>query len=648
VPRSLFTAAALLLWALVAHAVSPAGYIGSAACAGCHAQAAAAWQDSHHAQALQPASVASVRGDFNDAVFEQQGRRSTFFRRDGRWYVRSDGLEAQVTHVIGVYPLQQLLVAQPGGRQQAFPIAWDARPRAQGGQRWYSLYPEGLPAPGDPLHWTGREQTANFQCNGCHATAWRTGYDEVSDTYASTQAEAGVGCEACHGAGAGHRDWALQRSCTPETPRRGACGSGFSREGLVGGHESRLKPLPQERPPHKGFATPQQRLNPLVFSFLPGHPIAQPQGPPARGQAATEPCLGCHARRGTLVDTPDADRPFLDQYAPALITPGLYHPDGRLDGEVFEHGSFAQSAMHAAGVGCTNCHDPHSARPRAPGDALCSQCHLTSRYGAAGHGGTSGSPREPGQRCTDCHMPSKTYMGVHVRHDHSLRVPGAAARVASPFVQASALARGDAAASLPQAVRSNDPLLRFGAARGLATLPAAQAMAWGAPLLADERLAVRIEAARSLAAVPLAAWPADQRDTARRATAEWEAAERLTLDRPESVLNLAQAWLAQGRHGDAEALLQRALRRNADAAPLHVVHAELLRRTGRDTQAEAPLRRAVALAPRDATALKALALWLVRQQRLAEAVPVLQQALRETPNDAALARVLTLTRRAAP
>ena len=45
-------------------------------------------------------------------------------------------------HTFGVYPLQQYLVELPGGRVQALSLAWDARPKAQGGQRWFHLYPD--------------------------------------------------------------------------------------------------------------------------------------------------------------------------------------------------------------------------------------------------------------------------------------------------------------------------------------------------------------------------------------------------------------------------------------------------------------------------------------------------------------------------
>jgi predicted CXXCH cytochrome family protein len=113
--------------------------------------------------------------------------------------------------------------------------------------------------------------------------------------------------------------------------------------------------------------------------------------------------------------------PYLDAYLPALLEPGLYHADGQIDGEVYEYGSFLQSRMHAAGVTCSNCHDPHSAKLRAEGNALCAQCHLPARFDAREH-----HHHEPGSasaQCVNCHMPTKNYMVVDARRDHSIRVP---------------------------------------------------------------------------------------------------------------------------------------------------------------------------------------------------------------------------------
>src|SRR5580765_3140887 len=50
-------------------------------------------------------------------------------------------LGSSLPDTFGVYPLQQYLIEFPDGRIQALSIAWDARPKAEGGQRWFHLYP---------------------------------------------------------------------------------------------------------------------------------------------------------------------------------------------------------------------------------------------------------------------------------------------------------------------------------------------------------------------------------------------------------------------------------------------------------------------------------------------------------------------------
>ena len=56
---------------------------------------------------------------------------------------RPDGKRAdfEIKYAFGLYPLQQYLIELPAGRIQAFGLAWDARPAAQGGQRWFDLIP---------------------------------------------------------------------------------------------------------------------------------------------------------------------------------------------------------------------------------------------------------------------------------------------------------------------------------------------------------------------------------------------------------------------------------------------------------------------------------------------------------------------------
>jgi hypothetical protein len=107
-----------------------------------------------------------------------------------------------------VWPLQQYLVAFPGGRYQTLPLCWDARAADQGGQRWFHLYQDERIAPTDELYWTRVSQNWNYQCAECHSTDLRKHYDPATRTYSTTWNEIDVSCEACHGPGSRHVAWA--------------------------------------------------------------------------------------------------------------------------------------------------------------------------------------------------------------------------------------------------------------------------------------------------------------------------------------------------------------------------------------------------------------------------------------------------------
>jgi hypothetical protein len=140
---------------------------------------------------MQEASDKTVLGNFANAKFNYAGITSTFYKRDGKFYVNTDGPDGkladfEIKYTFGVTPLQQYLIPFPGGRLQALGVAWDSRPKERGGQRWFHLYPKERITHKDPLHWTAIDQNWNYQCAECHSTHLQKRYDATKAAYDTT------------------------------------------------------------------------------------------------------------------------------------------------------------------------------------------------------------------------------------------------------------------------------------------------------------------------------------------------------------------------------------------------------------------------------------------------------------------------------
>ena len=377
-----------------------AAFVGSETCAGCHRAEAQLWRGSQHRLAMQHADDKSVLGDFSDTGFDYYGVRSRFFRKDGRFFVETDGPDGklatfEVKYTFGVDPLQQYLVEFPDGRLQALSIAWDSRPRDKSGQRWFHLYPDEEIKHDDVLHWTRLNQNWNFMCAGCHSTGVRKNYDAATDRFATSFAEISVGCEACHGQGSRHVGWArAQQSWWP---------------------------FGKSEDPRKGLLVRFDERRDVVWPIDPGTGNARRNFTPALVRKEVETCGLCHARRGELSEDWVPGRWLSDTHVVSPLARGLYSADGQMLDEVYNYGSFKQSRMFAAGVTCGDCHEPHGAKLRAPGDGVCLQCHAANKYAAVAH--HRHATADPALACASCHMPARTYMVVDERHDHSFRIP---------------------------------------------------------------------------------------------------------------------------------------------------------------------------------------------------------------------------------
>jgi predicted CXXCH cytochrome family protein len=367
-------------------------YVGEQVCSSCHQQQSMQWKASHHEMAMQHANKDTVLADFSKTSLTHDGVTSNFFKQADDYIVNTVGPDGQrhdykIKYTFGVHPLQQYLIEFPGGRLQALDIAWDSRTKEQGGQRWFRLNPdEHIPA-GDVLHWTGPNLNWNYMCAECHSTNLNKNYDSAKNSYDTTWSEINVSCEACHGAGENHVSWANSKDKSAKD------------KGLVTEFNER-----------KGVSW---SIN--AESGLPVRSV------PRSSKKEIETCAVCHSRRSQISENDLAGESFSDAFQPALLNDGLYHADGQINDEVYVYGSFLQSKMNKAGVTCSDCHNPHTAALRAPGEQVCYQCHKADVYASSSH--HHHEQGSTGSSCIECHMPAKTYMEVDPRHDHGFRVP---------------------------------------------------------------------------------------------------------------------------------------------------------------------------------------------------------------------------------
>jgi predicted CXXCH cytochrome family protein len=656
-------------------------FVGSETCAGCHQSQAKLWHSSQHERAMAHATDQSVLGDFNGTSFDYYGVTSRFSRRDGKYFVETDGPDGklatfQVKYTFGVDPLQQYLIELSDGRVQALSIAWDNRPKEKGGQRWFHLYPNEQIKHGDILHWTKLNQNWNFMCAECHSTGIRKNYDAANDRYATTWAEISVGCEGCHGQGSNHVAWARA--------------------------EQSWWPFGKNKDPTKGLIVAFDERSGVTWTQDDRTGMPRRNGMPLGPRKEVETCGLCHARRD----------PFSANWSPGqslsnthLVTPiirTLSEADGQMrdDQETYNYLPFKQSKMFASGVTCSDCHDPHSAALRAPGDGVCGQCHMASKYESAAHRHhetVSGSIP-----CASCHMPERAYMVVDRRHDHGFRIPRpdvsvkfgtpntcndchrdkpaqwAASAVESWFGpqrkgfqtyaeafhsawteqpdaekllsrvasdgSVPAVARAGALAALApylspasvdlakKGLADGDPMVRLGALAMLEGVPANQLWPLVSPLLADPVGGVRIRAVSLLAAVPAASQPSADREKFDRAATEFIAAQRVNADRPEAHTTLANFMAQRGQPVEAEAEYKAALKLSPQFVPAAINLADLYRALERGADGLKVLRESIAAVPQDAGLHYALGLALVRDKQNDAALGELHRAAELAPD----------------
>ena len=472
----------------------------------------------------------------------------------------------------------------------------------------------------------------NLQCAECHSTNLRKGYDAASNTYKTTFNEINVACEACHGPGSRHTEWAKQ------------AGSTYSPDG------------------DKGLVVLKSRWNEAWKSPAADAKHAQRDKP--ADAAAMNTCAACHARRSTIAETGTPGAPLEDTHRLALLTPPNYYADGQQREEVYVWNSFLQTGMYQKGVTCMDCHDAHTLKLRAEGNALCTRCHNAALFDTDKHHfhktGTTGA------QCVECHMPAQNYMVIDARRDHSMRVPrpdlskslgspnactrchagkkpewaasamdkwygktwrarpqygttlhAAATQGVKAVPALMALAQDQASPAIVRATAATlaqpymrpdllpaarmllqdaDPEVRIAALGLIEPVDPVNRVLAASSLLADPVRGVRIAAAHVLADVPDEQIPAARRDARERALKEYVDSLQQELDWPTANVNLGNLYMRQGRSKEAIAAYQRALSLDPRFAGAYVNLADAYRQLSRDTEGEKVLRRGLVAA----------------------------------------------------
>ena len=654
-----------------------AEYTGRESCRECHEKEYDLFQGSDHDMAMDTATEETVLGNFGDVRFTHFGITSRFYRSDGKFMVHTEGPDGsmqdyQVSYVFGIRPLQQYLIEFPGGRYQCLPLCWDTRPASEGGQRWFHIYQDERIPPGDVLHWTRVTQNWNYMCAECHSTNLRKNYSYNEKAYHTTWSEIDVSCEACHGPGSEHIDWARQVE------------AGSSPDVY----------------PDMGLVLLLKDTDDATWIFHPDSVTAR-RSVPRQSDELVQMCSRCHSRRAVATEDYYHGGSLLDTHWPSLLDEGLYFPDGQIQDEVYVYASFLQSKMYQAGVVCKDCHEPHSGKIYVDGNALCYRCHMASEYGPRTH--HFHDPSKEGASCMECHMHERTYMVVDPRRDHSIRIPRPdlseklgtpnacnqchsdkstqwatdylrqwygqdlldqshygetfwAGRMRYPEAQQELLRLGSDPGQPPmvrataisllggypnmatlnllqETVSDPDPLVRYATLTVVEISEAETIRDLALPRLADNVKLVRLMAANALTAVPRNLIPAGSIELLNSALEEYNASLMINADHPTTHMNFGNLYLNTGDFAKAEASYREAIELEPGLVGPYINLADLYRRLNRDDEGEQVLQSALDKYPDLAAIHYAMGLLKVRQGRQEEALGFLEDAARYDPDD---------------
>jgi predicted CXXCH cytochrome family protein len=397
-----------------------AGTLGSGACRSCHPSEHASWHRSFHRTMTQVATPAAALGPWEGVTLEIDGRSVELSRRDDELWARlpDPELVAAATRAKAPAPSAQaplvsrrVLLTTGSHHQQVYwvragsgndlrlvPITYLVAEQRYVARRDAFLQPPD--AEEHAVRW-------NSNCIQCHATRPEPRLLKYVESFASSAAELGIACEACHGPGAAH----VQKHQEPLA--------------RFAAHRSRA--------PDRSIVNPA-RLPPERASEVCGqcHAYFVPRDPErwwSVGFADFRPGDPLERTRTLLRHAEAAPAPPVDASAESLFwNDGTIRVGGR------EWNGLRESACFLRGSGkrqisCLSCHSMHDSEPDDQlrhGDSVnapCIRCHEQQQARLSEH--THHAPASAGSSCVACHMPFTSYALFKAIRSHRIDNPSA-------------------------------------------------------------------------------------------------------------------------------------------------------------------------------------------------------------------------------
>ena len=382
--------------------VTFADFVGSDACASCHAQEYAAWKRSTHGRAGGPPSVDRVIAHFDGTPIRFKDASVTPAVSNGTYTftVRQQGMPTRVFRVDGVIGgghmvgggTQGFVSRFPDGTVRFLPFdfirregVWFCNTNSRSQTGYTPITPAmRLAECGDwpPVRVLG-DQPRFATCQQCHGSQINITFDDSAHAYDTRFTTLAVNCESCHGPGRRHVE--------------------IAKSGRI-----------------------------MTASDIGMRSLAT-----LSKDASLQVCFQCHALKDELKPGYLPGKSLQEFYSTklALLGDEPLHADGRVRTFAYQQNQLYSACYRNGSMTCTSCHDPHSQQYRdvngtpltgRDDDRQCTSCHASKADPIEAH--THHPASSPGSRCVNCHMPYLQHPEVgsalrYARSDHTIPIP---------------------------------------------------------------------------------------------------------------------------------------------------------------------------------------------------------------------------------